>query len=394
LDTVSLALIASALVIIIGFLGNYLFERTGVPDMLFLILSGMIFGPILGVFDPEIVIELSPYIAALALVFILFDGGIKLNVYQVLSHSPRAALLAVLSFLFSLSIIAGFMIGLLGVPPFYGLLFGSIFGGSSSICVISLASKIKVSEKCSTTLILESAISDILCIVVSLTIIGVILTGQADFTSVILNIASTFLIGAVVGGMFGLIWLVLLKRAIDMPFCYMLTLAVILVAYVVSEQFGGSGALSSLVFGLTLGNEKEIFKKFKRDRLNGVAVDEGLKRFESEIAFLIRIFFFVFLGLIATIYDIGFVFLGVVLSILLLIVRFGSVRLAVVRSTLDCEWLIMTAVMTRGLAEAVLATLPIEYGLLYADVFINLAVVIIIATAIITTVGVVILSRR
>lgn len=389
-----MALIVSALIIIIGFLGNYLFERVGLPDMLFLIVLGIIIGPMLGVFDPEIVKELSPYIAALALVFILFDGGMQMDIYQVFSHSPRAILLAVSSFLLSLFTIAMFMHYLLTVPLPYGLLFGSIYGGSSSIVVVSLAAKIKVSEKCSTTLILESAITDILCIVVSLTIIGIILTGQANLANIGIEIASTFSIGAAVGVVFGLVWLILLKKVIAAPFSYMLTLAVILIAYVVSEQFGGSGALSSLLFGLTLGNEGPIFKALKRETMNGIAVDAGLRRFESEIAFLIRTFFFVFLGLIATINDITFLFLGVILSLLLLLVRFGAVRLATIRSELQSERSIIAVVLTRGLAAAVLATLPIQYGLLYADVFINLAVVIILSTAIIATIGVVIISRR
>ena len=133
--------------------------------MLFLIIIGVLVGPVLKLFEPSIVMGLAPYIAALALVFILFDGGMSLNIRQVLSHSPRAVLLAVLGFIFSMFAVALFMIVLYRVPLYYGLLFGSIYGGSSSIVVVSLASKIHVSEKCSTTLILESATTDILCIV-------------------------------------------------------------------------------------------------------------------------------------------------------------------------------------------------------------------------------------
>lgn len=393
-DYVSLALIISALIIIIGFLGNSLFERTGLPDMLFLIILGIIFGPVLRIFDPSVVGGLAPYIAALAVVFILFDGGMRLDIQQVFSHSPRAILLALLSFLFSVLVVAFFMVLLFGVSLPYGLLFGSIYGGSSSIVVVSLAAKIKVSEKCSTTLILESAITDVLCIVISLTIIGIIITGQANYVIEGIGIASKFAVGAIVGVIFGVVWLILLKRVVAMSFSYMLTLAVVLLAYAVSENLGGSGALSSLLFGLTLGNEREIFKAFKRKRTTDVAVDAGLKRFESEIAFLIRTFFFVFLGIIATISNIGFLFLGVILSLLLLLVRFGAVRLATLRSELKNERSIMAVVLTRGLAAAVLATLPTQYGLFYADVFINLAVVIIVSTAIIATVGVVIISRR
>jgi cell volume regulation protein A len=391
---VSLALLISALIIVIGFLGNYLFRRTGLPDMLFLIIIGVLVGPVLKLFEPSIVMGLAPYIAALALVFILFDGGMSLNIRQVLSHSPRAVLLAVLGFIFSMLGVALLMILLYRVPLPYGLLFGSIYGGSSSIVVVSLASKIKVSEKCSTTLILESATTDILCIVISLAIIGIIITGQANYLAVATGITTKFAVGAVFGLIIGIIWLFLLKSVSPMPFSYMLTLAVALLTYTLSENFGGSGALSSLLFGLILGNEKEILKQLRRKETSIVAVDTGLKRFESEIAFLIRTFFFVFLGIIATISSISLLFLGIILTLLLLLVRFGAVWLTTIGSELKKERSIMSFVLTRGLAAAVLATLPIQYGLLYPEVFINLAVVIIMSTAIIATVGVVVISRK
>lgn len=258
-DYVSLALIVSALIIVIGFLSNYLFERTGLPDMLFLITLGYVVGPLLRLLGSS-VSTLAPYLAALALVFILFDGGMKMNIRQVLSQSPRAILLAVLGFLFSLLVIALFMRYLVGVPLRYGILFGSIFGGSSSIVVVSLAQKIKVSEKCSTILTLESAITDILCIVVSLAVIGVILTGQVNYIVVTADIVAKFLIGAFVGVALGVAWLILLKVVVKLPFSYMLTLAIVLFGYTVSEYLGGSGALSSLLFGLILGNESEILR--------------------------------------------------------------------------------------------------------------------------------------
>jgi len=385
-DSVSLALVVSALIIVIGFLSNYLFERTGLPDMLFLIILGYVVGPLLRLLDSS-VSTLAPYLAALALVFILFDGGMKMNIRQVLSQSPRAILLAVLGFLFSLLVIALFMRYLVGVPLRYGILFGSIFGGSSSIVVVSLAQKIDVSEKCSTILTLESAITDILCIVVSLAVIGVILTGQVNYIVVTADIVTKFLIGAFVGVVLGFAWLILLRGVVKLPFSYMLTLAVVLFGYTAAEYLGGSGALSSLLFGLILGNESEILRAFKRERQSEVAVDAGLRRFESEIAFLIRTFFFVFLGLIVMISNVWVLFLGAILSLLLLLVRFGAVTLATLHSELREERPIMGVVLTRGLAAAVLATLPLQYGLLYSDVYINLAVIVIISTAVIATVG-------
>lgn len=395
-DAVTLALIVSSIIIVIGFLSNWLFDRTGLPDMLFLIALGVIVGPVLRIFNPSSLFELAPYLAAVALVFILFDGGLRMNLYQVFSESPRAASLATIGFVLSTIAIALVMHLIVGVPLLYGVLFGSILGGSSSIVVVSLARRIAVSEKCSTVLTLESAITDILCIVVSLAVIGIIVspTGQAQYLEIGKEIVGKFSIGAVVGVIFGIIWLSLLKKVANIPYAYMLTLAVVLSAYSVSELLGGSGALSSLLFGIVLGNEKDILKIFKRESTRDTVIDAGLKRFESEIAFLVRSFFFVYLGLIATVSDVGLIVFGAILSFLLLGVRYLAVRLATVRSAMCEERSIMSVVLTRGLAAAVLSTLPMQYGLLYSDLYINISLVVIITTAVICTAGIMMLSYK
>ena len=406
-DSVSIALIISALIILIGFLANYLFNKTGLPDMLILIFLGVLFGPILGVFNPSAVKSFAPYIAALALAYILFDGGIGLNVRKVIFNSPRAVLLAVSGFFFSVLGVGLFMVIVFNVPVVYGLLFGSIFGGSSSVVVISLASKINISEKASITLILESALTDILCVVISLSILGVIVTGQTNVGSIGLGIAGKFLIGAGIGLALGFAWLFALRKVASLPFSYMLTLGVVLLGYAVSESVGGSGALSALLFGLILGNEGEILRVFKQvisqnsitsaDGTNEkifLSVSEGLKRFEAEIAFLIRTFFFVFLGIIVSISSLSIVLYGVMLSIVLLATRYGAVWITTLKSSLQKERPIMTLVLTRGLAAAVLATLPAQYGLSYSNLFVELAVVVIVTTAIMATIGSLLLSRK
>jgi cell volume regulation protein A len=399
-DSVAVTLVVSALIIIIGFSANYLFKKTGLPDMLILIFLGALFGPVLMVFDPKAVNNFAPYFAGLALAYILFDGGIGLNIRRVLSNSYKAGLLAVLGFVFSVGSITAFMVAVFDLPWLYGLLFGSICGGSSSVVVISLASKVKISEKGATILILESALTDIFCIVISLSIIDILVTGQADVVAIGAGITGKFLIGAGMGLIFGFMWLFALKRLAAVSFSYMLTLGAVLMAYALSELLGGSGALSVLLFGLVLGNERELLKFFKLNGNNNqtekatFSVSKGLKRFEAEVAFLIRTFFFVFLGIIASISDLTVLMAGITISIILLAVRFGAVWLTTAKSNLKKDREIMTAILTRGLAAAVLATLPAQYGLLYADLFVNIALIVIVTTAIIATVGAIVISRK
>jgi cell volume regulation protein A len=398
-DLVSVALIISALIILIGFLANYLFKKTGLPDMLLLIFLGVLFGPILGVFDPTAVKNFAPYIAALALAYILFDGGIGLNIKRVLFNSPKAVLLAVLGFVFSVLGVSVFMVVVFNMPLIYGLLFGSIFGGSSSVAVISLACKVKINEKGSICLILESAITDILCVVISLSLIDVIVTGQANVGTIGLTVAGKFLIGAAIGLLLGFTWMFTLRKVASMPFSFMLTLGIVLLGYAASEILGGSGALSALLFGLILGNERDILKYFRQNNNDQneklvLSVSKGLKRFEAEIAFLIRTFFFVFLGIIFSISSLTLFFSGVILSLILFVTRFAAVWITTLKSPLKKDREIMTVILTRGLAAAVLATLPAQYGLGYSNLFVDLAVVVIVTTAIIATVGSMLIARQ
>jgi cell volume regulation protein A len=409
-DPVTLALVLGGSIIVIGFLSNYLFERTGFPDMLIIIILGLILGPITGLVDAGSIANLAPYLATLALVFILFDGGMAMNIYRVFSESPRATILAFVGFAGSVFATTLFMtfIVIPTMPILYSVLFGTIFGGSSSVAIMALVSRIKVSEKCSTILSLESAITDVLCIVFSLVVIEIILKGPSvDLTAIGQSIASRFSTGVVLGAIFGVIWLSVLKRIAKASYAYMLTLAVVLLVYAFSEFLGGSGPLCSLLFGIVLGNEKEIYRILRMERPPDTAVDVGLKRFESEIAFLLRTFFFVYIGLIVTFSNIAVVVRGVILSLTLLLVRFGAVRFATVRSNeLVKERPIMSVMLTRGLATAVLATLPLQYTdpLKYPEagpifqalspVYVDLAVIVILVTAIIATIGIPLLKRK
>ena len=409
IDSVTLSLIIGGAIIVIGFLSNYLLERTGLPDMLFLVVLGMIVGPATGLVDATTVTGFAPYLAGLALVFILFDGGMTMNIYHVFSESPRAGALATLGFALS-AVVTGFLIYFLVIPnmsPFYSALFGTIVGGSSSIIVMSLASRIRLSEKGSTILRMESAINDILCIVLSLVIIEIIvLGGTVDVPTIARSLASRFSIGAMLGIVIGIGWLSMLKRIVKASYSYMLTLGIALLAYSLSEILGGSGALCSLLFGIMLGNEKEIYGILRMKKPPDQVVDAGLKRFESEIAFLLRAFFFVYIGLIVTMPSLTTVVVGVALALTLLLIRLGVVNLATIRSKLIQERGIMSVLLTRGLASAVLATLTLQYAdpVKYPDVgtifrqlsplYINITVVVILATALIATIGIPLLRWR
>jgi cell volume regulation protein A len=158
--------------------------------------------------------------------------------------------------------------------------------------------------------------------------------------------------------------------------------------------------------GIILGNEKEIYSILRTKKPTSQVVDAGLRRFESEMAFLLRTYFFVYLGLIVTTTTITIIIAGARLSFTLLIISFGVVHLATIRSNLTEERTTMSILLTRGLAAAVLATLPLQYTDLtkYPDVantfqqltpaYITMAVAVILTTSIIATTGIIMLKRK
>ena len=172
----------------------------------------------------------------------------------------------------------------------------------------------------------------------------------------------------------------------------MLTLAVLLLTFVVARTLGGTGALSALFLGLIIGNGPSIAKllKFKCTTCN----DESVRDFHSQISFLIRSFFFVFTGLLFSYSSYIPVLFGLFLAFVFLGLRFGAVKLSFLKASARDSEALMTVMLPRGLAAAVLASLPLTSGVPGSQDFPQITFIVIITTIVICTVGVAVLKKR
>jgi cell volume regulation protein A len=383
-DAMLVFLVVSA-VIVIGAVSSYLFARTGIPDMVFLVILGLIVGPGLGFIKLQDVMPFMPFLSILALVIILFDGGLGMSIRRAFDQAPRAIVLAVVGFFLSVLAVTLFARYFLNLSLIESALLGSIIGGSSSIVVVAIARQVGVTEACSTTLILESTMTDVLCIVAALVLMEIASTGLPTFEALTHDVAARFAIGIVIGAGAGLIWLGILPRLTNAPYRYMVTLATIFLTYFASQFLGGSGGISALVFGLTLGNSDGILALIGRSGIN--VLDESFSRLQSEIVFLVKAFFFVYLGLIVSFPDIHLLIVASILCVILLAVRSATVSAVTIRSKLASERGVMTAIYGRGLAAAILSVLPLQYGLPKGDFYPPIVLLVIIFTALITGIG-------
>jgi cell volume regulation protein A len=385
--------------LLIGFLADTLFRKTGFPDILFLLFLGIIFGPILGVFSKDDLVPITPYLIELSLIMILFYGGMDMNLSKVVKQSGRAALLAVMYFILVTIAVSSIAKFLFNIDWILALMFGPMIAGTSSVVIIPLSKKMKISEETALTLSLESTITDALNIVFFFSLLGLYLSGSLNVLTVAGNIAAQFGVGILVGLAVGIVWLWVLNKIKSEPYTYISTLAVLILTVMGSELLGGSGVLSALAMGLVIGNYKDVSSlvrmKIVSERFEELKVI--LTRFQSELTFLIRTFFFVFLGLI---YDtsfnsitfglmIGFIFLSLNLSL-----RYFAVRLSAARSLMSKDAAVMTLMCGQGLAHATLSVIPQEYGIPNAQLYPVIVVTMIILTNIVTTFGPFIVTRR
>jgi cell volume regulation protein A len=397
--TLAITFILAAVMLLIGFLADTFFRKTGFPDVLFLLILGIIFGPVLGIISKNDLVPITPYLIELSLMMILFYGGMEMDLSKVLKQSGRATVLAVTYFVFvtvAVSSVAKFLFNMDWIPA---LMFGPMIAGTSSIVIIPLSKKLKISEETSLTLSLESTITDSLNIVFFFAILGLYLSGSLSLLSFAENIVTQFGVGILVGFVVGVVWVWILHKIRNEPYTYISTLAVLILTVMGSELLGGSGVLAALAMGLVIGNYREVSSlvRIKIASAKFEELKEILTRFQSELAFLIRTFFFVFLGLI---YDIsfnsvtfgllvGFIFLGFNLGL-----RYIAVRLATVRCPMCKDRTIMTLMCGQGLAHATLSVIPQQYGIPNAQIYPVIVVTMIILTNAVTTFGSFIVLRK
>lgn len=383
------AFIIAGTLLSIGFLADLIFERTGIPDLLVMMFLGVLVGPVLGVVDPNALSGIAPFFASLAIAVILFDGGLNLRLHQVLRESPRALVLALLGFSVTVLVTAIFAIVFLGWSIAEGALLGAVLGGSSSAVVMPLIARTNASPRVVTLLSLESVFTDALVVVIAISVLQFIMRPAEvlQVTSFAREIAGAFLIGAIVGSIAGIIWIRLLKTVAEEAYRDILTLGVALMIFGISESAGGNGAISALVFGLVLGNGEEIAATLGMKDV--VEASMVMKRFQRQISFLIRTFFFAFLGIIFAVRDPSLIAAGLILSSLFLLGRYLAVRVSTYRApTFQLDRSLMTIMLGRGLAAAVLANLVAVQGIRIASPLQDITVQVILVTVIISALGI------
>jgi len=349
----------------LSYISNLFYTKTRVPDIVWLLGFGYFLGPVLGFFEIETFMSIFPLLILVTVSIFSFDTGINVDISSVMRTAIKALLLSMTTFL-AITFIVGLSVSFLFPNQFRlleGLLLGAMIGGLGGISVTGILDQLKTLipfiEDEGTVLNLESTLSDPIKVVACVTLIRMIMSPGLTLEDGFKDIVFTFTVSVLFGLVVGLLWAEVLNFLWGRPFNYMMTVAALFPVYIASEAIAGTGGgpITALAFGLTITNYRYISRKLGSNRK--VRIDKKrIREFNMEITFLIKAFFFVYLGLTVKLsLEYTVVALGIVA--LMLIVRYmvASGVGSLLNFTVG-ETVLSRVIFLQGTSALVLSELP------------------------------------
>ena len=361
----SITILAIGLMVFFAHFLSLQFRKTNIPDVLVLMLLGILLGPLLGIVTPQDFGKMGSVIATIALVVILFESGTSLNLGVLGKSLATTGVLTLWCFLLTTLIVTAFGFYLLDLSLLPAAMLGVTLGGTSSAVVIPMVEALRMSEKPATVLVLESALTDVLCIVGVFALLQVYTQGGVEPGKLVGGVLAALIFAAIIGVLGGIGWLLVLGKVRDFPNTISSTLAYVFIVYGVTEQLGFSGAIAALALGITLTN----FEQFGLTRIQSlsnqtiVPLNEIDLVFYRESVFLLKTYFFVYLGISIHFGAAHLALVAVAMTVLVFVMRTGLTRFIYRDAGYTLRDTAITSMMApKGLAAAVLAGLPLQYG--------------------------------
>lgn len=386
-STTAALLLVFGLLIAFSVLFTRALDRLGVPVVLLFLLLGMLGGSEgIGRIRFEDY-ELAFRLGTIALVLILFDGGLNTAHSSIRRTIGPAGILATVGVAFTAGIVA-VAARLFGLPWGESLLIGAIVSSTDAAAVFAVlrGGSIRVKEPVRSTLEVESCINDPMAIIVTMTIVEVIGSGTGPSTWNLVLVPIQLIIGGTIGVLMGFAARWVLNRVnLSTAGLYpVATLATAFLAFGLTTLAYGSGFLAVFAAGAVLGNGPLPYKA-------------GLTRVHDSVAWFAQVSMFLMLGLLSfpsRLVDVAGI--GLALGLVLAIV---ARPLAAAACVVPFRWrkaeILYTAwVGLRGAVPIVLATIPIMAGIPSAERVFDVVFFIVVVSTIIPGASIIPFTRR
>lgn len=367
-------LIAISLLLLLSVFASKISDRFGIPALLLFLVLGMIAGSegIGGIYFDEPTVAQT--ISIIALVMILFSGGLQTKWNQVRPVMFESFSLATIGVLLTALVVGLFAWQYLGLSLLEGLLLGSMMSSTDAAAVFSVLRSKGVSLKgnLKPLLELESGSNDPMAVFLTIGLIQLIIQPSRTPGQLIFLFFQQMIIGAVFGYLMGrLVAFIMNRIKLGYEGLYpVMSLAFVLITYGIAFILNGSGFLAVYLMGIVVNKVDVVHKR-------------TLQRFHDGFAWLMQITMFLVLGLfifpsqLIPIAGISFL----IALILIFIARPLGVFATLLPSSIKFkEKVFISWVGLRGAAPIILATFPMLAGIEQSTLFFNVIFFIVLTS--------------
>lgn len=396
--------------VFLAHLFEFIFSRTRIPDVLWLLLIGVALGPASHLLSPAAFGVVGPAFVAITLVLILFESGLSLQWARLRRALPGTLALSSFSFVGEALVLGAAAWGLSPLGAFRSFLLGAILAGNSPTVIVPLAKGLGLEARTRDILFLESAFGDVISIVLALALLDFHANGWGRWPITGAHFLLGFGAAVLIGGIGGVAWSMALRKTRGLQNPMFTTPAFVFVLYGGAELLHANGAIAALAFGVVLANIGDRTRRaanspqaasvgaaptkggpsaiqaILRGTVPAVGLNEAEMVFLGEIIFLLKTFFFVYIGLSIRFTDLGWLLFGGLLTLMLLIPRIPAVALTLRHRASTRDASMAACMVPKGLAAAVLAELLVQQQVAGAQTLQSIVYAVIFFGVVITSI--------
>ena len=371
LDTVSLAILLGAMLVMAGILSSLLALRFGAPLLLVFLVIGMLAGDAGPGWLQFADVHSAYLVGSVALALILFDGGLRTRFQTIRAVLAPSMLLATIGVLLTALITAPVAKFALDLNWVEALLVGAVVASTDAAAVFLLVHSqgLRLRPRVGATLEVESGSNDPFAVFLTLMLVEFISVGESSAGHVLLELAREGLIGAVIGVTGGRLVVIALNRValpqgLHAPF---VTTAA-LVIFGAAQIAHASGFFAVYLAGIIIGNRP-------------TRAHNSVVTFLDAATWLAQIVMFVLLGLLVSPQRLVASAGPAVLVAIVLMLVARPVAVFACLAPFRFSWREKLFIAWTGLRGAVaifLASIPMLVGLSKAYLYFDVAFVVVI----------------
>lgn len=379
--SIDFAILIGASLLVISIVSGAISNRLGVPTLVMVLLIGLAIGPgglvELPIPDAGIVQAIS----VLALIVILFSGGLDTSFARIRPVLKRGLILANVGTLLTAVLVAVFGAEVIGLAWPSAILLGAVLSSTDAAAVFAVlrSGGVRLKGDLEPLIELESGTNDPIAVFLVVAAMAFAQGAQVDGLALLGTFAVQMFVGALAGVAMGFGSGRLLGR-ITLPnegLYAVLLLGLGILTYGVTTAIGGNGFLAVYAAGVVLGSRPLIHRR-------------SLLRFHEGLAWLMQVVMFLVLGFLAIpseILSIGWS--GIVIAVFLtLVARPAAVWVSMFGSGLtNRQKAIVSWAGLRGAVPIVLATFPLAGGLDDAETIFHVVFVVVIVSILIQAIS-------